>query len=77
MDVWPTIFNAASPLTRYAKPPTPTNPSAMPTGTRASIKANRMMKPAIATASVLIAPSHSTGFIWYWPPINSGWTIRR
>ena len=55
------IFSAASPLTRYEKPVTPTRPIAMPTGTRSSISTKRLTKPRIATASVLMA--YSTGLM--------------
>src|SRR3954468_4564779 len=55
MVVWPTFLRAAGPPTMYAKPLTPTNPIAMPTGTRSSISTNRMTKPRMAMASGLIA----------------------
>src|SRR5262249_37232407 len=54
MEVWPTILRAGPPPTRYPNPVTPTRPIAMPTGTRRSINANRLTKPMMATASVLI-----------------------
>ncbi len=54
MVVWPTFLSAAAPPTMKAKPLTPTNPIAMPTGTRSSISTNKEMKPRIATASELI-----------------------
>src|SRR5712691_9390211 len=54
MVVWPTFFSAAAPPTMYAKPLTPTNPMAMPTGTRSSISTNRTTKPRMAMASELM-----------------------
>src|SRR5437016_8365152 len=55
MVVWPTFLSAAAPPTMYAKPLTPTNPIAMPTGTRSSISTNRITNPRMAMASELIA----------------------
>ena len=49
------ILSAASPLTRQAKPLTPTRPIAMPTGTRSSISANSATNPIRATRSLLTA----------------------
>src|SRR5262245_53066739 len=55
MNVWPTILSAGPPPERKAKPPTPTRPVAMPTGTSSSITVNRTPSPMTATTSVLIA----------------------
>src|SRR5688572_9084389 len=54
MVVWPTIFSAGPPPTRYAKPLTPTKPIAMPIGTRSSISTNRTTNPMTATRSGLM-----------------------